>query len=40
MSLALRLGYLHQQPHKELLDLCEETAKVMNGLIRSIRKSL
>jgi four helix bundle protein len=37
-SLAHRLGYLDEENHERLDRKCEETAKVLNGLIRSLRK--
>jgi len=38
ISLAHRLGYLPQDDFNSLNSKCEETAKVLNGLIRSFRK--
>ncbi|UCD29571.1 MAG: four helix bundle protein [Planctomycetota bacterium] len=38
ISLAHRLGYLSQDDFNSLNSKCEETAKVLNGLIRSLRK--
>ena len=37
VSLASRLGYLGPQDHQPLARLCEETGKVLNGLIRALR---
>ncbi|MFH0795068.1 MAG: four helix bundle protein [bacterium] len=37
-SLAHRLGYLSNDQFNALSAKCEETAKVLNGLIRSLRK--
>ena len=39
ISLAHRLGYLPPDAFNTLNTNCEETAKVLNGLIRSFRKS-
>ena len=39
ISLAHRLGYLSLSDFNTLNTKCEETAKVLNGLIRSLRKS-
>jgi four helix bundle protein len=38
ISLARRLGYLKDGEHQVLYDLCEETSRVLNGLIRSLRR--
>lgn len=38
LSLATRLGFLTPEKYQELDDLCAETGKVLNGLIRSLRK--
>lgn len=38
-SLAHRLGHLPQDAFSALNSRCEETAKVLNGLIRSLRAS-
>ena len=38
ISLAHRLGYLPPSEFERLNSKCEETAKVLNGLIRSLRK--
>ncbi|MDY7011155.1 MAG: four helix bundle protein [Planctomycetota bacterium] len=39
ISLAVRLGYL-QNPNADLLkNACVETSKVLNGLIRSLRRA-
>jgi four helix bundle protein len=37
ISLAHRLGYLPAEDFNSLNPKCEETAKVLNGLIRSLR---
>jgi len=37
ISLAHRLGYLQQNDFNSLNAKCEETSKVLNGLIRSFR---
>jgi len=39
ISLAARLGYLKDESSKALRESCHETAKVINGLIRSLRKT-
>ena len=38
IGLARRLGFLPDDSYKELNQLSTETAKVLNGLIRSLRK--
>ncbi len=38
ISLAHRLGYLKDSEHQPLDDLCNETCRVLNGLIRSLRR--
>jgi len=38
ISLAARLGYLSERNADGLTDACRETAKVLNGLIRSLRR--
>jgi four helix bundle protein len=38
VSLASRLGYLDKETSNALQDTCEETSKVLGGLIRSLRK--
>ncbi|MEN8128113.1 MAG: four helix bundle protein [Planctomycetota bacterium] len=38
ISLAYRLGYIEEKPYFPLRDKSTETAKVLNGLIRSLRK--
>ena len=38
LSLALRLGYLDRKRSDPLVALCTETCKVLNGLIRSLRR--
>ena len=38
VSLAHRLGYLSSEQFKSLSAKCVETSKVLNGLIRSLRK--
>lgn len=37
-SLAFRLGYIDVKSNQELSAACEETSKVLNGLIRSLRQ--
>lgn len=37
ISLAHRLEYLAEDTHASLASTCEETCKVLNGLIRSLR---
>ncbi len=37
VSLAHKLGYLDAEAHERLAELCTETCKVLNGLIRSLR---
>ena len=37
VSLAVRLGFLTEEQHSELRSLGDETAKVLAGLIRSLR---
>ncbi|MBC8876859.1 MAG: four helix bundle protein [Planctomycetes bacterium] len=37
ISLSYRLGYLAGDAHASLAAACEETSKVLNGLIRSLR---
>jgi len=39
-SLAQRLNYLDDKVYKSLKSKCEETTKVLNGLIRLLRKNL
>jgi four helix bundle protein len=39
ISLAAKLGFFDEQSAKELDALCCETAKVLNGLIKSIRNA-
>ena len=39
VSLAERLGYLEAQQAETLASSCRQTAKVLNGLIRSLRPS-
>ena len=39
ISLAYRLGYLDSRSHQALSAASEETSKVLNGLIRSLRRS-
>jgi len=36
-SLAHRLGYLADDAYENLRDQCDETSKVLSGLIRSLR---
>lgn len=38
VSVAYRLGYMSGEMYKILNSKCEETGKVLNGLIRSLRK--
>jgi len=38
VSLAFRLGFLREPAHQELSALTVETSKVLNGLLRSLRK--
>jgi four helix bundle protein len=38
VSLAYRLGFLEPDVHASLASACEETSKVLNGLIRSLRR--
>ena len=38
LSLASRLGYLGEEATNALTDLCTETCKVLNGLLRALRK--
>ena len=38
VSLALRLQYLNDEIHSALANACQETSKVLNGLIRSLRR--
>ena len=38
LSLALRLGYLHQEKHHEVASLAAQTAKTLNALVRSLRR--
>lgn len=40
VSLAHRLGYMDSQTYSPLASACEETCKVLNGLMRSLRKSV
>ncbi len=37
-SLAHRLGYLNEPAYRELRSACVETSKVLNALIRSLRR--
>jgi four helix bundle protein len=37
LSLAVRLGYLAADVHRELSRLCTETSKVLTGLLRALR---
>jgi len=37
VSIAVRLGFLEHPPGLSLASLCEETGKVLHGLIRSMR---
>jgi len=36
-SLSYRLGYMSPENHQALIKICNETCKVLNGLIRSLR---
>jgi four helix bundle protein len=38
VSLAFRLGYLAEPDCKTLEDLCQETARVLGGLIQALRR--
>ena len=38
LSLAHKLGYVKDEGHERLRALCEETSKVLNGLVRSLRR--
>lgn len=38
VSLAHRLGYLSPEKHETLQKACVETSKVLNGLIRALRR--
>ena len=38
VGLAFRLGFLPEQSHRQLSALTVETSKVLNGLLRSLRK--
>ncbi|MHC4520825.1 MAG: four helix bundle protein [Planctomycetota bacterium] len=38
ISLAFRLGYLDQKDSEDLRVLSDETSKVLNGLLRALRK--
>ncbi len=37
ISLAHRLGFINEIEYQSIKGLCEETAKVLNGLLRSLR---
>jgi four helix bundle protein len=37
LSLAVRLGYLAADAHRELSRLCVETSKVLTGLLKALR---
>jgi len=37
LSLAVRLGYLATDAHRELSRLCAETSKVLTGLLKALR---
>jgi four helix bundle protein len=39
LSLAYRLGYLDCETHTRLDESAKQTAKALNGLIRSLRKT-
>lgn len=38
LSLSFRLGYLPEKEFNSVSNLCQETCRVLNGLIRSLRK--
>ena len=38
LSIAERLGYLHPKEYEAITSLCGETSKVLNGLLRALRK--
>lgn len=38
VSLAFRLGYLPEPDYATLKDMCEETARVLGGLIQALRR--
>ncbi len=38
ISLAHRLAYLEKPSYEKLHEVCEETSKVLNGLIRALRQ--
>lgn len=38
LSLAARLGYVVERDSGELAQMCQETGKVLNGLIRALRQ--
>lgn len=38
ISLAIRLGYLDEQGGNALTSQCSETSKVLNGLLRALRR--
>jgi len=38
LSLALRLGFISSREHKPVSTLAAETCKVLNGLLRALRK--
>ncbi len=40
LSLAQRLGYLGERNFTAATEVCEETVKVLNGLIRALRKKI
>ncbi len=37
LSLAHKLQFSQESAHRPVLELCEETAKVLNGLLRALR---
>jgi four helix bundle protein len=39
IGLSQRLGFLEESPHDELASRATETAKVLNGLIKALRRS-
>jgi len=38
ITLAQRLGFVKQEDSAKILERCEETSKVLNGLLRALRK--
>jgi four helix bundle protein len=39
LSLAHRLGFLHEEEQRAVADLAAQTAKTINGLIRALRRA-